>query len=135
MEDGRRPNLSAEFVEDLGKRIKLEFVSDGRGDLKRTFGPEDLFDYMYGVFHSPEYRRRYAEFLKIDFPRVPWPKGRGIFREVAKVGGELVKLHLMEAEILEEERRWPSFPVAGFGEAWMRVAGWIGFENETGSAF
>jgi len=110
---GRVPNLSREFVEELGKRIKLEFVSDGRGDLKETFGPEDVFDYIYGVLHSPEYRRRYAEFLKIDFPRVPWPKGRVIFRKICKVGRELVKLHLTEHEILEENELWPEFNISG----------------------
>jgi predicted helicase len=115
-EAGQIPNLSREFVEHLGARVKLEFLSDRRGDLKSTFGPEDLFDYIYGVFHSPEYRRRYAEFLKIDFPRVPWPKGREVFRAVARLGRELVKLHVMEHETLDEEERWPSFPVSGSGE-------------------
>jgi len=135
---GRVPNLSRAFVEELGRRIKLEFVSDGRGNVldsrfrgngkegkndkergsgrRGIFGPEDVFDYIYGVFHSPEYRRRYAEFLKIDFPRVPWPVGRGIFREVTKVGGELVKLHLMEHPILEDDKRWPTYSVEGGNE-------------------
>ncbi len=111
--DGRIPNLSREFVDEFAKSVKLEFVSDGVGDLKKTFGPEDIFHYIYAVFHSPEYRRRYAEFLKIDFPRVPWPKGRTIFRRVCNVGDELVKLHLMEAEILEDEKRYPTFGIAG----------------------
>jgi len=111
--NGRFPNLSRVFVDDLAKRVNLEFVSDGHGDLKETFGPEDVFDYIYGVLYSPEYRSRYAEFLKIDFPRIPWPKDRGIFRKVCKVGGQLVKLHLMEAEILEGEKKWPSFPKEG----------------------
>jgi hypothetical protein len=111
--DGRMPNLSRGFVEDLAEQIKLKFVSDGHGDLKVTFGPEDLFDYIYGVLHSPEYRRRYAEFLRIDFPRIPLPKGKDIFRKVCKVGGQFVKLHLMEADILEDEKRCPSFPKEG----------------------
>ena len=106
-EDRRVPNLSREFVEGIGRRIKLDFVSDGRGDLKGTFGPEDVFDYVYGVLHSLEYRRRYAEFLKIDFPRIRWPKGKRMFQEVCSVGGRLAKLDLMEAEILEDETKWP----------------------------
>ena len=65
------------------------------------------------MLHSPEYRRRYAEFLKIDFPRIPWPKGKRIFREVCRVGEQLVKLHLMDAEVLDDEKRWPSFPKEG----------------------
>ena len=56
-------------------------MPDGRGDLDATFGPEDVFHYIYAVLHSPEYRRRYADFLKSDFPRVP-PRGRALFAEL-----------------------------------------------------
>ncbi|MBN2456412.1 MAG: N-6 DNA methylase [Sedimentisphaerales bacterium] len=111
--DGRVPNLSPEFVEDFSQSVKLEFASDGVGDLKKTFGPEDIFHYIYAVFHSPEYRRRYAEFLKIDFPRVPTPKNKQLFSKLCDIGEELVKLHLMESTILEDDRRKPVFPVEG----------------------
>jgi REP element-mobilizing transposase RayT/type I restriction-modification system DNA methylase subunit len=84
-----------------------------RPAIRGTFGPEDVLHYIYAVFHSPEYRRRYAEFLKIDFPRVPLPKGRKIFRKLCEVGRELTGLHLLEAEMLEEEGRWPMFPAEG----------------------
>ena len=110
---GRVPNLSREFVKEFAQSVKLEFVSDGIGDLKETFGPEDVFHYIYAVFHSQEYRRRYAEFLKIDFPRVPLPKSKQLLRKLCKVGEELVKLHLMEAPILEDEKKQPKFPVEG----------------------
>ena len=49
----------------------LQFVRDGKGDLRQTFGPEDVLHYIYAVFHSPTYRERYAQFLRYDFPRVP----------------------------------------------------------------
>jgi len=111
--DGRRPNLSPEFVEGLAEKIKLDFVSDGAGDLENTFGPEDVFHYIYAVFHSTEYRKRYAEFLKIDFPRVPWPKEKRIFVELCKVGEQLTGLHLMEADILQDDKKWPKFDVKG----------------------
>lgn len=111
--DGRVPNLAAEFVEELAGKVKLEFVTEGAGDLKKTFGPEDVFYYIYGVLHSPEYRRRYAEFLKIDFPRVPLPGGKGLFGKLSRAGGELAGLHLLEAEELEEAKRWPAFDVEG----------------------
>lgn len=65
------------------------------------------------MFHSPEYRRRYAEFLKIDFPRVPLPRDCELFGSVARLGGELVGLHLMEADVLDEEGRGPEFDVEG----------------------
>ena len=111
--NGRRPNLALEFVKELAEKIKLIFVTDGAGDLKKTFGPEDVFHYIYAAFHSPEYRKRYAEFLKIDFPRVPWPKDKNIFVELCKVGEQLTKIHLMEADILQDERKWPKFNVKG----------------------
>ncbi|KAF0280128.1 N-6 DNA methylase [Spiribacter aquaticus] len=55
-----------------------------------------VFDYIYGVLHSPAYRDTYAEFLKIDFPRIPWPTTPDEFWEVSCKGTELRKLHLMD---------------------------------------
>jgi predicted helicase len=94
--DGRRPNLSTEFITDFAARVKLQFIADGRGDLKQTYGPEDVFAYLYAVFHSPTYRTRYAEFLKIDFPRLPLTSDVKLFRALCRLGAELVGLHLME---------------------------------------
>jgi predicted helicase len=106
---GRRPNLAPGFVAEFGKRLKMSFIADGKGDRRKTFGPEDVFDYMYAVFHAPGYRARYAEFLKIDFPRLPLTSDAELFRSLCALGSELVGLHLME-------RRGPavaSFPVKG----------------------
>jgi len=111
--DNRVPNLSEDIVKCLSEKLKLEFVSDGIGDLKNTFGPEDIFHYIYAVFHSPEYRKRYAEFLKIDFPRVPLPKGKPLFAKLCKVGQQLTSLHLLEAEILDDQNKWPDFSIKG----------------------
>ena len=76
-----------------------------------TAGPEDdfraptgedrpseikLFDYIYGVLHSPDYRETFAEFLKIDFPRIPYPPSPEVFRHVSEKGEQLRRLHLME---------------------------------------
>ncbi len=109
--DGRVPNLSPEFVADFAEKLGLEFVPDGRGDLEATFGPEDVFDYIYAVFHSPSYRERYAEFLKIDFPRVPLTSDREKFRKLVKLGGELVGLHLLESPLLA--KTITRYPVVG----------------------
>ena len=51
--------------------------------------------------------------MKIDFPRVPWPKDKKIFVELCQVGDELTKLHLMEAKILEDQNKWPAFNIEG----------------------
>lgn len=109
--DGRVPNLSTEFVADFAGKLGLSFVPDGRGDSEATFGPEDVFDYIYAVFHSPRYRERYAEFLKIDFPRVPLTSDREKFRRLVKLGGELVALHLLESTLLA--RPATRYPVVG----------------------
>jgi predicted helicase len=107
----RRPNLSPDFVKDLEQRIGLTFVSDGRGDLATTFGPEDVFHYVYAVLHSPTYRERYAEFLKIDFPRIPLTTDAGLFRELVGRGADLTALHLMESPALSQTIT--SYPVKG----------------------
>jgi hypothetical protein len=62
-----------------------------------TFGPEDIFNYIYAVLHSPTYRTRYAEFLKSDFPRVPLTSDVKQFRVLCGLGAELVALHLLES--------------------------------------
>jgi predicted helicase len=97
---GRRANFSEDFLRNIEQRIKLTFISDKTGDLRKTFGPEDIFHYMYAVFHSPTYRRRYAEFLKIDFPRLPLTSNVALFRQLCGLGKELVGLHLLESEEL-----------------------------------
>ena len=66
--DGRRPNLTPDFVETCTSRWGLDFVTDGTGDLETTFGPEDVLHYAYALFHSPTYRRRYEELLRRAFP-------------------------------------------------------------------
>ncbi|MEA3351282.1 MAG: type ISP restriction/modification enzyme, partial [Chloroflexota bacterium] len=79
----------------------LPEVGEGAGG-RGTFGPEDIFNYAYAVFHSPTYRQRYAEFLKIDFPRLPLTSNLDLFRALAEKGRQLVSLHLMESKSLRE---------------------------------
>ena len=94
-ENGRRPNLAAGFVHDFEEELGLKFITDGRGDLKKTFGPEDIFHYSYAILHSPGYRERYAEFLKLDFPRVPLTNELLLFRRLCQCGARLAGLHTM----------------------------------------
>lgn len=108
---GRRPNLKPEFIKAVSDKLGLTFVEDGRGDLEQTFGPEDIFNYAYAVFHSPAYRSRYAEFLKIDFPRLPLTSDKELFRALAAKGTELVSLHLMESPALDKPIT--RYPVTG----------------------
>ena len=59
----------------------------------------DLLDYIYGILHSPSYREKFNEFLKVDFPRIPYPTDANKFRRIAEIGGELRRVHLMEASL------------------------------------
>ncbi len=92
----RHPNLSPVFISNISNKLGMQFIQDGKGDLQQTFGPEDVFNYMYAVFHSPTYRTRYAEFLKSDFLRLPLTSNADLFHELCKLGDRLVSLHLIE---------------------------------------
>jgi predicted helicase len=105
---GRTPNLNPAFVKDMAARLGLTFTPHAPGDLYTTFGPEDIFHYIYAVFHSPTYRIRYAEFLKIDFPRVPLTSDAALFRALCALGQELVQLHLLESpQVRQPITRYP----------------------------
>ncbi len=98
-EDGTRtPNLNPEIV------AKIEEITG-----KAT--PEDIFDYIYAVLHSPSYREKYKEFLKIDFPRVPYPKDAATFKQLVALGTELRQLHLLESPKVGQFIT--TYPVAG----------------------
>ena len=91
----RRPNFAAGFLHALSRQLRLS--QEGEFGLPRTISPETVFSYFYAVLHSPSYRSRYAEFLKIDFPRLPLTGNLELFRALATLGGELVALHLLES--------------------------------------
>ena len=63
----------------------------------REFSARDIFNCVYAILHSPDYRRRYAEFLRSDFPRVPFPQAASEFARLAQIGGALVDAHLLAA--------------------------------------
>jgi hypothetical protein len=66
------------------------------------FAPIDILDYIYAVLHSPTYREKYKEFLKIDFPRVPYPKDASTFWQLVKLGGEIRQIHLLESAVVNK---------------------------------
>jgi predicted helicase len=92
---GRKPNLKETIVNRISQNIGLKFVPE-KSDDKKKFAPIDILDYIYAVLHCPVYRERYKEFLKIDFPRVPYPKDAERFWELVKQGEKLRCLHLLE---------------------------------------
>lgn len=96
----RTPNLNPEIVEQIAEQLKLSFT-DEKQDQLNTFAPIDILDYIYAILHSPNYRETYKEFLKIDFPRVPYPD-KNTFWQLVKLGGELRQIHLLESPKVEE---------------------------------
>ncbi|WP_297702179.1 type ISP restriction/modification enzyme [uncultured Fibrobacter sp.] len=80
----RKPNLDEKIWRKIDKCTKLKTT------------PEQVFDYIYGVLHTPSYREKYKEFLKIDFPRIPYPENKDEFERIVSIGNKLRKLHLME---------------------------------------
>jgi predicted helicase len=97
----RKPNLSPEIVARIAERIGLEFTNE-KENRDGTFAPIDLLDYIYAVLHSPTYREKYKEFLKIDFPRVPYPTDVEKFWQLVQLGGELRQIHLLESPVVEK---------------------------------
>ncbi len=97
-----KPNLNIETILQIKATLKMQFIEDGIGDSKKTFGPEDIFDYIYAILHSPTYRKRYKEFLKIDFPRVPFTSDAKLFWKLVSLGREIRLLHLLESPTLEK---------------------------------
>lgn len=93
-----RPEVVARIEEGLGESVE----------------PTELFDYIYAVLHSPTYRERYREMLRIDFPRVPYPADAAGYHRLASIGAQLRRTHLMEGA-----PTWPdglTYPVGGSNE-------------------
>ena len=100
LDNTRVPNLNLEIVADIEKALNLKFVNE-KEENQTTFAPIDILDYIYAVLHSPNYREKYKEFLKIDFPRVPYPNAENFWQLVA-FGSKLRALHLLEDKSLDE---------------------------------
>ncbi|MDY0216109.1 MAG: type ISP restriction/modification enzyme [Bacteroidales bacterium] len=97
----RTPNLKTEIVNQIAENLGLTFTNE-KETTENTFAPIDILDYIYAVLHSPTYREKYKEFLKIDFPRVPYPKDKDTFWQLVKLGGEIRQIHLLESPKVEQ---------------------------------
>ena len=95
----RVPNISKDFLHALKEVLGTEPT------------PEEIFYYIYAVLYSPTYRKRYEEFLKVDFPRIPLPSDYKLFEKLSELGKELVELHLLKHPALQE--RGIGFPRSG----------------------
>jgi predicted helicase len=129
LESSMSPNFRPEFIAKFQKQLQLQWRVEG-GDLikKRAFGPYDLFHYLYAILFSPEYRLRYQELLKRDFPRLPLTSNPELFCSLAQLGGELVSLHLMESDKLNKHlTKWTGTTPSGEIEkvTWSDNTVWI----------
>ncbi len=101
--NGRRPNLSIAFVRQLEAQFDKKFMTD--------FTPEDIFYYAYAMLNSPTYRIRYADFLKIDFPRLPIVGEFEYFMRLAQIGNQLTQWHLMTHPNIRPPSDFAIYPI------------------------
>lgn len=117
----RVPNLNADIIKEISEKIGLTFTNEKERN-KDTFAPIDILDYIYAVLHSPTYREKYKEFLKIDFPRVPYPKDKDTFWKLVKLGGEIRQIHLLESAVVEK-------PISKYPHTGTNIVGKTKYEN------
>ena len=103
----RTPNLNPEIVKQIADGLGYYFSPEKPNYNEQTeetnqLYPIDILDYIYAVLHSPSYREKYKEFLKIDFPRVPYPTSLSKFQTLTKLGSELRQIHLLESPVVED---------------------------------
>jgi len=110
-EDARTPNLNMAIVNQMAEKLGLTFVPEKGTSTSSAsksaiepveMAPIDILDYIYAVLHSPSYREKYKEFLKIDFPRVPYPKDKATFWQLVKLGSQIREIHLLESPTVEK---------------------------------
>jgi len=88
-------NFNSQIISKIEKSLNLKFQKD--------FNELDVFDYIYAVLHSPTYREKYKEFLKTDFPKIPYPKDKDKFFKLVEFGEKIRKLHLLEDNSLDKK--------------------------------
>ncbi|WP_380874287.1 DNA methyltransferase [Sphingomonas sp. DBB INV C78] len=115
-DDGSASQQPSSAAESLANREQVAPPTRERGDLTATFGPRDVFDWIYAALHSPAYRARYADYLKSDFARVPLPGSRELFQALVPLGTRLVALHLLDVDTAPELKDPKEVRFAGHGE-------------------
>ncbi len=115
----KTPNLNPEIVKRIASAVgdgtpTMPTCSTRSTRLDNPPTPEDIFHYIYAVLHAPQYRARYKEFLKVDFPRIPYPANGEVFRRLAAIGERLVAVHLLkDPKVRDMFAPYANFPVSG----------------------
>ncbi|SNB43550.1 Adenine specific DNA methyltransferase [Flavobacterium psychrophilum] len=97
----RIPNLNTEIVNKIANELNLKFTNE-KEKTASSFSPIDILDYIYAVLHSPKYRTKYKDFLKTDFPKIPYPKNEKTFWKLIELGSQIRQIHLLESPKVEE---------------------------------
>ena len=101
-ETNKKDLFSEHETGETKPNIKLELFEELKKNFKKEVTPEEIFYYIYAVLYSNTYRTKYAEFLKIDFPRVPFTKDYKLFIQIGKLGKQLADLHLLKSKDLDK---------------------------------
>lgn len=96
------PNIPKNLITTLVQNYKRLFLNPLDEKEKNGFGSKEIFYYIYAVLYSNVYRNKYAEFLKIDFPRIPFTKDYKLFIQLGKLGKQLADLHLLKSKELDK---------------------------------
>ncbi|UCE27113.1 MAG: hypothetical protein JSW52_12320, partial [Candidatus Coatesbacteria bacterium] len=126
----RSPNIEPGFASDFLAAVGAQTLENSpevgqRSGSREILYAEDIFYYIYGVLHSPTYRERYAEFLKLDFPRIPIPVDYESFDRLAAAGQRLAELHL-----LKDKDRWGWQGIEQRGDAKEAVVGKVEYDEK-----
>jgi len=127
--NNRVPNFDLKIIHKIENHIRLQFTYE-KENTQDSFAPVDILDYIYSVLHSPTYRKKYNEFLKIDFPKVPYPKDKDTFWLLVKLGKEIRQLHLLESSKVDDYIT--TYPKGGNNEITTKIASkdWELFDKE-----
>jgi predicted helicase len=92
----KKSNLTKKAISKVSSFLGLRFIENDKIDPNTSFNSKSLFHYIYALLHSNNYRERYAEFLKNDFPFILFPKDPKIWRNLITIGADLVALHTLQ---------------------------------------
>ena len=145
-ETTRQVNFSAEFVARFAEKTGWHWCEAGANSERQgAFGPEDLLHYIYGLFHSPSYRTRYADDLRVDYPRVLLPAGPDMGRSIRDAGRALLSWHTLQRAVpaepmhLRGNRPEPTiaagYPRYADGRVYINDSTWFGPVSEPIWAF
>ncbi len=115
----RQCNIVQSVIDEFCISMGVKFTSVKKTNDPALISPINIIDYIYAILHSPTYREKYKEFLKIDFPRIPYPKNKKTFWKFVELGSQLRKIHLLESPVVDQFIT--TYPIDGDNEVTRRI--------------